>query len=296
MRAIDWRVIACTTAMALWVGVGSVSGQLRASEGFALTQIIDRDTISITGSRPSMRGRVMYGTQLPWGKSWTPGANFATVLRVDRDFSINGAPVPKGSYSVWMVPRANDQWSMFLHPQARLFHTAHPDSTSSPYNFVLTARTIDPVETLTWSIDDIRGWRSTVRMAFGNKAVTFDLRLNAGAIAVNVSPQAARPIVGTYRVAPESRQNPFLVDRTVISHADSVLAWRFEGGNSPEWIDGTTWVMAPRGAETYGWLMMHGGDVVGQLAEVVLEVPEPGVIELRSVPGDRLYLRAVRTP
>ena len=300
MRATDWRVAEACVAIAMLALPLPVSAQLRASENFALTQVIDRDTIAITGSRPSMRGRVMYGDQLPWGKSWTPGANYATVLRVDRDFSINGTPVPKGSYSIWLVPRANDQWSMFLHPQARLFHTAHPDSTSSQYNFKLTARTIDPVETLTWSINDIRGWRSKVSMAFGNKAVEFDLRLSAGAVTVNVPAETARPLVGTYQVTPETRQNPFLIDRVILSHADGMLSFRFEGGNTPEWLDGTTWVLSPRGADTYGWMMMHGGEVVGMLPEVVLEVPEVGArapaIELRSNPGDRLFLRAVRAP
>jgi hypothetical protein len=275
-----------------------VSAQLRASEAFALTQIIDGDTVAITGSRPSIRGRVMYGDQLPWGKSWTPGANFATVLRVDRDFSINGSPVPKGRYSIWLVPRANDQWSMFLHPQPRLFHTAHPDSTSSPYNFAVTARSIDPVETLTWSIDDIRGRRSKVSLAFGTKAVSFDLRLSAGDVTVNVADDVARPLVGTYEVTPATKQSPFLVDRLIVSHADGMLSFRFEGGNSPEWIDGTTWVLSPRGADTYGWMMIHDGEVVGMVPEIVIEVPEVGArapaIELRSNPGDRLYLRAVR--
>lgn len=296
MRATEWQTVALLAVIAMAASPGAATGQLRASENFALIQIIDGDTVAITGSRPSMRGRTMYGDQLPWGKSWTPGANFATVLRVDRDFSINGTPVPKGSYSIWLVPRADDQWSMFLHPRARLFHTAHPDSTSSPYNFRVTARTVDPVETLTWSIDEIRGWRSTVRMAFGSKAVAFELRLTAGEIDVKVAAEVARQLVGTYQVAPESRQNPFNVDRIVVSNPDGMLAFKFEGGNAPEWIDGTTWVMGPRGADTFGWLMMYDGEVVGQLAEVVLEVPEPGAIELRSVPGDRLYLRAVRAP
>lgn len=300
MHATDQRSLAALLMLAMTVVHGDAAAQLRASENFALTQIIDRDTVSITGSRPSMRGRVMYGEQLPWGKSWTPGANYATVLRVDRDFTINGSPVPRGSYSIWLVPRANDQWSMFLHPQPRLFHTAHPDSTSSRYNFTLTARNIDPVETLTWSIDEIRGWRSKVRMAFGPKAVEFDLRLSAGSVNVMVPEATARPLVGTYQVTPETRQNPFLIDRVILSHADGMLSFRFEGGNTPEWIDGTTWVLSPRGADTYAWIMMHGGEVVGMLSEIVLEVPEVGTrapaIELRSNPGDRLFLRAVRGP
>jgi hypothetical protein len=300
MRATEWRPIAMFAMLIAAAGSAPASAQLRASENFALTQIIDRDTIMITGSRPSLRGRVMYGQQLPWGKSWTPGANFATVLRVDSDFSINGQQVPAGRYSVWLVPRANDDWSMFLHPQPRLFHTAHPDSTSSPYNFKLTAKTIDPVETLTWSINGIRGWRSTVSMAFGNKAVDFELRLAAGDINVKVAADVAAPLVGTYQVTPESRQSPFLIDRVILSHADGMLSFRFEGGNAEEWIDGTTWVLSPRGADTYAWVMVHGGEVVGMLPEIVFEVPEVGAsapaIELRANPGDRLFVRAVRAP
>lgn len=276
------------------------AAQLRASEQFAVIQIVDGDTIAITGSRPSLRGRVMYGTQLPWGKNWTPGANTATALRVDRDFSINGTRVPAGRYSIWMVPRADDQWSMFLDPRPTLFHTAHPDSTSAQYHFRLTAKTIAPVETLTWSIDEIRGWRSRIRMAWGDKAVDFELRLAAGAFPLRIADAVAARLVGTYAIAPADRQPPFLVERLVIAHADSLLTWRFEGGNAPEWVDGTTWVLVPRGGDTFGWIMMHAGEVVGQFPEVVLEIaegtPRATVIEFRSVPGDRLFLRATRAP
>jgi len=299
MRGTEWRVLlACTAAPLAWAA--PAGAQLQPSERFAIVQVVDGDTIAITGSRPSLRGRVMYGTQLPWGKNWTPGANMATVLRVDRDFKINGSPVPKGQYSIWLVPRADNQWSLILDPRPALFHTAHPDSTAEQRHFRLTARTIPSVETLTWSINDILGWRSRVQMAWGDKAVDFELRLSAGAINVQVSEEVARPLIGVYQIPPESRQPPFLVERLVVSWADGLLSWRFEGGNAPEWVDGTTWVLEPRGAETFGWVMMYQGEVVGTQPGLVLEVPEGSArataIEFRSVPGDRLFLRAVREP
>ncbi|MFN2316697.1 MAG: DUF2911 domain-containing protein [Gemmatimonadales bacterium] len=300
MRGTEWwSSVLLVGAVVAAVPVTAMA-QLRASENFAVTQIVDGDTIGITGSRPSLRGRVMYGTQLPWGKNWTPGANMATVLRVDRDFRIDGTPVPAGRYSVWMVPRADDQWSLILDPRAGLFHTAHPDSTAEQYHFRLTARTIEPVETLTWSINEIRGWRSRVQMAWADKAVDFELRLSAGEINLQVAEQVARPLVGTYDVPAEFRKGPFLFERIVISWADGILAWRVEGGNAPDWFDGTTWVLVPRGVETYGWMMVYDGEVVGQAQEMVIEVAESGAraaaIEFRGVPGDQLFLRAVRDP
>jgi hypothetical protein len=300
MRGIDWRVVlACAAAPLAWPAPPAVA-QLQTSESFAVIQIVDGDTIAITGSRPSLRGRQVYGTQLPWGKNWTPGANMATVLRVDRDFKINGSPVPRGRYSVWLVPRADDQWSLILDPRDTLFHTAHPDSTAAQYHFRVTAQTVEPVETLTWSINDIRGWRSRVRMAWAGKAVDFELRLSAGEISLAVAEEMARRLIGVYQIPPEARQPPFLVERIVITWADGILAWRFEGGNAPAWVDGTTWVLRPRGAETFGWVMRYEGEVVGQVEGLVLEIPEGGpraaAIEFRSVPGDRLFLRAVRDP
>jgi hypothetical protein len=44
--------------------------------------------------------------------------------------------------------------------------------------------------------------------------------------------------------------------------------------------------------------MMHNGEVVGQLPWAVLEIPEGGdraeVIEIRVVPEDKMFVRAVR--
>lgn len=298
MRGTDHRMGALLAGVLLALWPVAATAQLRSSENFALIQIVDGDTIAITGSRPSLRGRVMYGTQVAWGKSWTPGANMATVLRVDRDFRINGTPVPAGKYSVWMVPRADDQWSMILDPRADLFHTAHPDSTAEQHHFRLTAKAIDPVETLTWSINAIRGWRSRVQMAWADKAVEFELRLSAGEFNLKVAEEVARPLVGMYDLSPEYRQGPFQFERIVIDWADGVLSWRVEGGNALDWYDGTTWVLVARGPETFGWVMVFEGEVVGQVQEMVVEVPESGAraaaIEFRGVPGDQLFLRAVR--
>lgn len=300
MRGTDLRVLSLCVALFTAGSVAPASAQLRSSENFSLIQIVDGDTIAITGSRPSLRGRQMYGTQLPWGKNWTPGANMATVLRVDRDFSINGVSVPAGRYSVWLVPRADDQWSLILDPRPMLFHTAHPDSTAEQYHFRLTAQSVEPVETLTWSINDIRGWRSRVRMSWAGKAVDFELRLSAGEIDLHIAEADARPLVGTFLLEEQFRQGPFLFERIVISWADGRVNWHVEGGNAPDWFDGTRWVLRPRGGETFQWVMTYEGEVVGQVTEMVIELPVEGAqataLEFRGVERDQLFLRAVRAP
>lgn len=301
MRASEWSraaVLACTLAM---LAPGASTAQMKPSEPFRLIQIVDGDTIAISGSRPSRRGREIYGTaKVPWGKSWTPGADMATVLRVDRDFSINGTAMPAGAYSIWMIPRADDQWTMFLDPDAELFHTAHPDTVGQRHVVPLVARAADTLETLTWSVNEIRGWRSRVELSWAGKAVDFELRLSSGDLQLAVADSVAARLVGTYDVSPDARQGPVQVERVVVERSGEFLTWRFEGGNAPEWADGTTWLMIPRGGETFGWAMLHEGEVVGLVEWLVVEVPESSGparrLEFRTVPRDDLLSWAVRRP
>jgi len=56
-----------------------------------------------------------------WGDLWTPGANWATTLEVDRDIKLNGHAVPAGKYSAWMRVQP-EEWTVFLNGEARMYH------------------------------------------------------------------------------------------------------------------------------------------------------------------------------
>src|ERR1043166_8508411 len=77
--------------------------QVRASEAASVSQTVDGTKLTIEYSRPRGRARdSLFGKVVPWGLTWTPGANFATTLEVSKDVRINGHPLAKGKYSVWM--------------------------------------------------------------------------------------------------------------------------------------------------------------------------------------------------
>lgn len=107
----------------------SVAGaQIRASELQSISQIVDGTKVTIEYSRPRLRGRdVVWGTPaVHWGEVWTPGANMATTLEVDRPITLSGVSVPKGKYGVWMIVQQDSSWTMLLDPVYGQFHTAHP--------------------------------------------------------------------------------------------------------------------------------------------------------------------------
>jgi hypothetical protein len=61
-------------------------------------------TLTIDYSRPSVRGRRIWGDVVPWDTVWRLGADVATHFTTDVDLAIGGAAVPAGRYTLWMLP------------------------------------------------------------------------------------------------------------------------------------------------------------------------------------------------
>jgi hypothetical protein len=60
--------------------------------------------ISIKYGAPSVRGRKIFGGLVPYGQPWRLGANSATSLSTERDLQIGSLKVPKGNYTLYMLP------------------------------------------------------------------------------------------------------------------------------------------------------------------------------------------------
>jgi hypothetical protein len=78
------------------LGTLSPPDSVRASVGGA--------ALSVRYSRPSTRGRVIFGNVVPWNQVWRTGANQATVLETSADLTVAGTAVPAGKYSLWTIP------------------------------------------------------------------------------------------------------------------------------------------------------------------------------------------------
>jgi hypothetical protein len=99
LPTIDINAIA-----ARWDGLdrqGRAMGPLSPLDSTLLT-LGDAD-IAVVYSRPSVRGRAIWGEQVPWNEVWRTGANAATVLRTSRDITIGGTAVPAGSYTLFTL-------------------------------------------------------------------------------------------------------------------------------------------------------------------------------------------------
>lgn len=72
--------------------------------------------IRVIYSRPSVKGRKVFGELVPFGKVWRAGANESTEIRFYQPVTIGGKAVPAGSYSLFVLPE-QDKWVFILNKQ-----------------------------------------------------------------------------------------------------------------------------------------------------------------------------------
>lgn len=84
-----------------------------------VTQAFGIGEIKIEYSRPSVKGRVIFGDLVPYGKVWRTGANQATKITVGDDIKINGNVLAAGTYALYTMPNAAE-WDVMFYKDLTL--------------------------------------------------------------------------------------------------------------------------------------------------------------------------------
>ena len=170
------------------------------SEKASVAQTIDGTTITIEYFRPVARGRTPFPEVVHWGRVWTPGANWATTFDVDKPIHVDGNPVPKGKYAVWMIPDSVS-WTVILSREARRFHTQPPKAEDEQLRFPVKPVTGAHMETLTFYFPVITRDGATLDMHWGTTVVPMRILVEPSKPA-SLSDRQRATYVGTYHVTP----------------------------------------------------------------------------------------------
>jgi hypothetical protein len=73
-----------------------------------VTGKINGATITINYGSPSVKGREIWGKLVPFNQVWRAGANDATTFETDKEVMIEGAKLPAGKYSFFVVPNEKE--------------------------------------------------------------------------------------------------------------------------------------------------------------------------------------------
>lgn len=280
-------------ALATLAVSSGASAQVRASERGSVSQTVDGTVITIDYGRPQARGREpLFGAVVPWGKTWTPGANWATTLDVNRDILVNGHKLAAGTYSVWLKVEP-DAWTAIFDPQFRRFHLNPPEESAQQLRFAVQPETCMHSETLTWSFSETNATGTTLRLAWGTTAVAFDIGVHPSR-PLTVPADIAQRYVGRYRLV----QNAPLPEKEVvfdITYENEHLVARWEEAPSPQLAQ--TWLVH-LGEGMFVPAELEDGELFDIVTDLVFEfTPLEGPVsrfEMRAL-GDQLWGRGRRT-
>ena len=71
--------------------------------------------IKIEYGRPFARGRIIFGGVVPYDSLWRTGANDPTIITIEKDIKVGKSMIPKGTYSLYSIPRKKSWTLIFSH-------------------------------------------------------------------------------------------------------------------------------------------------------------------------------------
>jgi len=102
--------------------------KVRISPKASVSQTVGFTDVTVSYSRPGVKGRKIWGGLVPYDKVWRAGANEATKITFSTDVMINGKKLTAGSYGFFAIPGRNewtlifnkvaDQWGAFEYNEA----------------------------------------------------------------------------------------------------------------------------------------------------------------------------------
>ena len=137
----------------------TVNAQIETPQPSPLQKIeqkVGLTDVSVEYSRPSMRGRTVFGNLVPYGKLWRTGANQNTMVTFSTDVMIGGKTVKAGSYAIFTTPN-KDNWEVVFYSDTNNWGTPQ-NWDESKVAAKVTAEVYDipmDIETFTISFDDL---------------------------------------------------------------------------------------------------------------------------------------------
>jgi hypothetical protein len=147
------------------------------SPACTIKQRVGLTDIEVVYSRPSMKGRQIFGSLVPYGTVWRTGANAATKVSFSTAVKLNGTAVPAGTYALYTIPGENE-WTIILNKGVGQSGTQY-DEKADVTRFKATPMKLPDLtlETFTIEFNQIRDESAVLNLVWENTFVPIEVQL-----------------------------------------------------------------------------------------------------------------------
>lgn len=136
-------------------------------------------SIELTYSRPSLKGRNVFGTVVLYDSLWRTGANAATKIRFNDPVEILGHKVDSGTYVIYTIPKKNNEWTFILNRGITNSGVEGYKESEDVFREKVKANTIaSKVETFTMQFSNITSESCGLSIMWDNVALNVPIKVN----------------------------------------------------------------------------------------------------------------------
>lgn len=177
MPSLRRAVSVALAVAALLAACGRVpSGAKRKSQPALLVQQVGATRLTVRYNRPAARGRALFGGIVPWDSVWCPGADEGTRLETTSDLVVARRALPKGAYSLWMIPRASGEWTLIFSRKANAYHVPYPGARHDALRIAVRPGRGPYTESLAYAFPLATPDSAVLQLAWGDVALSIPLR------------------------------------------------------------------------------------------------------------------------
>lgn len=157
----------------------------QASPSAQISQKVGLTDVTVDYSRPSMRGRKIFGELVPFGEVWRTGANAATTITFSTDVIIEGNDLKAGTYALYAIPNKNE-WTIIISSNTKLWGAVGYTSEDDMMRFkVKPGKTGQRYETMEINFVDITDTGSSLAIKWENTRVKFRIETEVDGIVMS---------------------------------------------------------------------------------------------------------------
>jgi tetratricopeptide (TPR) repeat protein len=164
---------------------------------FALSEI------NVEYSRPSAKGRKIFGDLVPFGKIWRTGANAATKITFGEDVEIEGRKLAAGTYAIYTIPNKKS-WDVMIYKDLKLGgNTAEYKTENEVLRFSVKPKSMkEMVETFTINVTDVKPNMANIELMWEKTSVSFKVMADIDSkIMKNIENAVAADTLAYYQAA-----------------------------------------------------------------------------------------------
>jgi hypothetical protein len=167
-RFFVFGVLMCSTFLSVVSQAQITTPQ--PSPAATVTQKVGLTDVTVSYSRPGVKGRKIFGDLVPYGKLWRTGANAATKLTFSDEVSLEGKPIPAGDYSLFTIPGATE-WTVIVNKNAKASANDYKQEEDVARFTVKPTKTASKVENFTIQFSDLDARKANLDLMWENTLV-----------------------------------------------------------------------------------------------------------------------------